>query len=315
MVITALTKLTKTPMYIMASRHLFEQGWMQKFLLQRAGAFSVFREGMDREALKMAIDTLREAKRPLVLFPEGVITRTNDRLNNLMEGTSFIARNAAKGTPAGHVVIHPIAIRYQFQGNIEDTLSPVLTGIETRLTWSKQNQPLQARINLIGQALLSLKEIEFLGCPQTGSTYERLEGLTNAILNPLEQEWFKANGKGDVVGRVKKLRTAIIPDLIDKELSEVEKGRRWEQLAKVYLAQQLSFYPPDYTKQATPERLLETVERFEEDLTDKTTLHTPIHATISIGTAIPVTTEREKGNDTTMTAIQTQLSQMLGISV
>src|SRR5438445_496047 len=84
------------PIHIMASWHLFMQGRGQKWLLQHCGVFSVYREGMDREALKCAIDILVHAKRPLVLFPEGVVSRSNDHLNHLMDGTTFIARNAAK---------------------------------------------------------------------------------------------------------------------------------------------------------------------------------------------------------------------------
>ena len=93
------------------------------WLLQRVGVFSVYREGMDREALKCAIQILADAQRPLVLFPEGVISRSNDRLNHLMDGTVFIARNAAKQraeqTPPGKVVVHPMAIRYFFLGDLE----------------------------------------------------------------------------------------------------------------------------------------------------------------------------------------------------
>jgi 1-acyl-sn-glycerol-3-phosphate acyltransferase len=57
-----------------------------------------------------------EAERPLVIFPEGVISRHNDKLNNLMEGTALMARGAAKqrasANPPGKVVVHPVAIRY-----------------------------------------------------------------------------------------------------------------------------------------------------------------------------------------------------------
>ena len=34
-------------------------------------------------------------RRPLVIFAEGVVSRTNDRLNALQEGVAFIARSAA----------------------------------------------------------------------------------------------------------------------------------------------------------------------------------------------------------------------------
>ncbi len=50
-------------------------------ILRQVGAFSVYREGMDRDALKCAIQILVDARRPLVLFPEGVISRSNDRLH------------------------------------------------------------------------------------------------------------------------------------------------------------------------------------------------------------------------------------------
>src|ERR1700681_3372700 len=50
----------------------FMQGRLQRWLLCRAGGFSVFREGLDREALKTASQILVEARRPLVVFPEGM---------------------------------------------------------------------------------------------------------------------------------------------------------------------------------------------------------------------------------------------------
>ena len=158
--------------HIMASSHLFMQGRLQRFLLRRAGAFSIYREGMDREALKCAIQITAEARRPLVLFPEGVISRHNDRLNPLMEGTAMIARSAAKQRAAAgrgdRVVVHPVAVRYVFNGDVAATVAPMLEDIEHRLTWKTQSElPLVERIIKIGEALLALKETEFHGAPQT----------------------------------------------------------------------------------------------------------------------------------------------------
>src|SRR5437588_11943238 len=42
----------RQPLFTMASAHLFMQGRLQRWLLRRAGVFSVYREGLDREALK-----------------------------------------------------------------------------------------------------------------------------------------------------------------------------------------------------------------------------------------------------------------------
>ena len=252
--------------HIMASAHLFMQGKMKKFLLQRAGAFSIYREGLDREALKCATQIVADAKRPLMIFPEGVISRSNDRLGPLMEGTALIARSAAKQRAAkgGKVVVHPVAVRYCFEGDLEATVKPMLESIEHRLTWRAQRElPLMERIVKIGGGLLALKEIEFLGAPQSGEFSERIQRLIDHLLCPIEDAWLKGRRETGVVGRVKALRTALMPDLVAGTLSAEAQEQRWALLAKLYLAQQLAFYPAGYFQPApTPERILETVERF-----------------------------------------------------
>ena len=319
MVLGHLWKAVGTSFYTMASGHLFMQSRMQTFLLRRAGVFSIYREGMDREALKCAVQILVDARKPLVLFPEGVVSRTNDRLNHLMDGTVFIARNAAKqragANPPGKVVIHPVAIRYFFEGDIEKALVPVLENIERRLSWKPQaNKSLVDRIYKVGDALLTLKEIEYFEKPRTDTLKERLTALIDHLLVPLEQEWLKGKRENDVVGRVKGLRTAILPEMISGEVTEEERARRWRQLADIYLAQQLFFYPPEYFKpEATPEKLMETVERFEEDLTDQVTVHGPIHTVIEVGDAIEVSPGRERGveTDPVMAKIRAELERMM----
>jgi hypothetical protein len=274
---------------------------------------------MDREALKCAIQILASAKRPLVLFPEGVVSRSNDRLLHLMDGTVFIARNAAKQraeqSPAGHVVIHPVAVRYFFLGDLEKTVTPVLEEIEHRLTWPpRAGMPLEDRIAAIGGALLALKELEYAGSPQPGTLAERLAHLIDRVLVPLETEWLKGKRESDIIGRVKALRTAILPDLISEKIDEAERARRWKQLSDIYLAQQLSNYPPDYFTDHTPvERILETVERFEEDLTDKVRVHRALHVVVEIGEAIPVPPGRDRGavSDPIMTQLRHDLATML----
>src|SRR3970282_234877 len=83
-------------MFAMASWHLFNQDRFTAWAIQKMGGFSVYREGMDRQAIQTAIDILAQARRPLILFPEGTVTRTNDRLGALLDGVSFIARSAAR---------------------------------------------------------------------------------------------------------------------------------------------------------------------------------------------------------------------------
>ncbi len=304
------------PLWLMASWHIFMQSRMQTFLLRRAGAFSIYREGMDRLAINAATEILEAGRRPLVVFPEGVVSRTNDHLNSLMEGTGLIARAAAKrrakANPEGKVVVHPVAIRYRFAGDLEATLGPVLDRIELRLTWRPQTHlSLVERIYKLGFALLSLKEIEFIGKAQEGPIHERLRRLIDHLLEPLEREWLNHRREDSTVARVKRLRIAILPDLVKGDLPEEERERRWRQLADVYLAQQLSHYPPDYIRSnPTPERLLETVERFEEDMTDVSPIHGPLRARVTVGAAIPVAPDSED----LMLTIEQELKRLLGIS-
>jgi hypothetical protein len=215
-------------------------------------------------------------------------------------------------------VVHPVAIRYFFDGDIEATAPPVLREIERRLTWHPQDHlPLRERIARIGGALLALKEIEYLGAPQPGTIGERIQGLIDRLLVPLENEWVKGRREREIIARVKLLRTAIVPEMVSGALDETEMQRRWRHLADMYLAQQLSCYPPDYlAADPTPERYLETIERFEEDLTDKAKLHPPMHAVVMVGEAIEIPPDRTRGaeGDPLMGAIREQLESMLAAS-
>ena len=316
MVMGMLARRVNRPFYCMASWHLFMQGWFQAWLLRRAGAFSVYREGMDREALKTATQILVDAQRPLIVFPEGIVTRTNDRLGTLQEGIAFIARSAAKQrqklTPPGRLVVHPVFLRYFFGGNVEQAAGTVLDEIETRLTWRLQKDlSLVDRIYKVGDALLALKEIEYFGKPQERDLKSRLQGLIDRLLGPLEEEYGGGRHEANTIERIKRLRAAILPDMIAGEIAEEERARRWRQLADIYLAQLASCYPGDYLRAGhTPERLLETVERFEEDLTDQARIHSPMRVVIQVGEPLEVDPTKDK-EDPLVKKIGQQLETML----
>lgn len=306
--------------YGMASWHLFHDSWYVHWALRAIGAFSVYREGIDRQAINLATDVLATAERPLLIFPEGAVTRTNDRLQALLDGVAFIARTAAKKrakeVEGGQVVVHPVALKYFFQGDIERTLDGILATIEHRFSWRpRPGTPLLERITKVGLTLLSLKEIEHLGRAQQGKLADRLQNLIDRLLHPLEEEWLGGQREaGGTVPRVKALRMKILPDMITGQLSPAERQRRWDQLADIYLAQQVSSYPPDYLlDRPTVDRLLETVERFEEDLTDVVTVHAPLKVVIDVGEAIPVSPHRDRGApvDPLMAQLERDLQAML----
>lgn len=314
-----LARDVRTHVYALASWHLFHQDRFTAFAIHKMGGFSIYREGLDRQALETSVDILATAERPLILFPEGAVTRTNDKLSALLDGVAFIARTAArkreKHDARGKVVIHPVALKYLFRGDLDRTLDPVLTEIESRFSWRPQrDRPLLARIRRVGYGLLALKEIEYFGQPQVGRLAARLNGLINRLLNPIEEEWIGAPQTGPIVPRIKALRMKILPEMIRGEVTAEERARRWQQLADIYLSQQVYSYPPDYvTDQPSVDRLLETVERYEEDLTDRVRPHGKLHVVIEVGEAIEVDSRRDRHAlvDPLMPQIEQQLQAML----
>lgn len=298
LVMDFLAQAMDRPIHTIASWHLFMQGKIQRFLLPRVGCFSVYREGMDRESLKCATKIIADGKHPLVIFAEGIVTRSNDRMHNFMEGPSFMARTAAKQRKEGKVVIHPVFIRYFFEGDLRESVTPVVEEIENRLSWQPQTQlSLKDRIVKAGHALLALKEIEHMGRPGEGTPTERLQRLIDHILAPLEARWTNGRKDEETMARVKRLRTTILPELVTGELTEVDRAERWRHLTDLYLVQQLHCYPGDYIESPTPERILETVERYEEDLTDVSRAHPPLHVVLTVGDAIEVSAERDRSSD------------------
>lgn len=305
--------------HAMASWHLFHQDWLTTWAIWVMGGFSVNREGVDRQAITTAIDLLAAAKRPLIIFPEGATSRINDRLQALLDGVAFIARSAAKKrsrqTPPGKVVVHPVGIKYHFRGDIHQVADDVLTDIEHRLTWAPQrNLPLLLRIGKVGSALLGLKEMEYFGQAKPGRLKERLQGLMDHLLGPIEKEWLGSVQSGPVVPRVRNLRVKILPDMVSGRVDQAERTRRWKHLADIYLAQQLSCYPPDYLSQdPSVDRVLEIIEKFEEDLFDKARRHGHLKVVLQIGPAIEVSPERSRGVsiDPLMVEIEQSLQQMV----
>ncbi len=307
-----------THVFAMASWHLFNQGRFQAFAIRAMGGFSVYREGLDRQSLDTAVDCLVSAVRPLIVFPEGAVFRTNDLLQPLLEGVAFLARTAARKRhkqDGGQVIIHPVAIKYLYSGDIHRAVIPVIEEIEHRLTWTQRHgSDLLERINKISVALLSLKEIEYLGAPQEGSIPERQTRLVDHLLGPLESKWLGSTQSGRLIPRIKQLRMKIVPNLTQAPITPAERDELWRDLTAIYLAQQVASYPPGYlNRPTTVTRVLETVERFEEDLTDRARVHRGLHAVIEVGPALPVPADKAPRDqeDPVMAQLRTELQSML----
>lgn len=324
--IGAITTSTPCHAYAMASWHVFKQNWLETFICKRIGGFSVYREGMDRQALNLAIEIVTTAERPLVIFPEGVISAASDRLMPLMDGTAFVARSAAKkrmkADPASKVVIHPVAFRYTHEGNAEEKLNPVLDRLEKLIFWQTQSPlPLLDRIKRLRLAVQSAREIQFLGHNLTGSDEERIQALVQHVLQTYEREWLSGPRTGDVIGRVKDLRIAVLTDMVKDKVTAEERKRRWRHLTDLYYAQCISLHPIGYLDESLPPdrlklHMFETVERMEEELTDSVTNHRDLKVDVHIDSAIEVdpSVRKPKGEpDPLMTELRQRMLKLMNI--
>lgn len=318
-VMSHVARETSSPFYVMASWHLFNQDWRTTFMIRAMGAFSVNREGLDRQAIDYAIHVLQNAERPLLIFPEGTTSRTNDQLMSLMEGPAFIARTAAKrrAKTGGKVVVHPIGIKYVFDGDVDGACDAVLTDLERKLTWKPQTEmPLFDRLVKVGLGLLTLKEQQF-DCPVPPGTplRQRQTNLVNHLLHPLESEWLGGAQDDGIAIRIKNLRMKIFPELSRSNLDASERRRRWNQLERTYIAQQVDCYPDNYVA-AFPsvDRYLETCEKFDEDIFDQARIHGNLRAIIDVCPAIEVSGQRVRGaaTDPLMVQIRDALETKLG---
>jgi 1-acyl-sn-glycerol-3-phosphate acyltransferase len=260
--------------YFMAAWQIFKgHKGIDGFVLQRMGAFSVDREGCDRRAMRQATELLTTGQW-LVVFPEGEIYRTNDRLTPLREGVAFMATTAAKdlakAATGGTVRIVPTAIRYHYIEDVTPKLEEAMDGLEDRMMLRRlpAGTPLRDRILRFGDAMLTLKEKEQLGHSNTGDLAPRLKILVTTILDRLEIAWLKKSLADESVSmRVKTLRQHLIEKWIAQDCTTEQRSAARAALDDVQLVMQLYSYPGDYvTENPTLERMAETVEKFEEDV-------------------------------------------------
>jgi 1-acyl-sn-glycerol-3-phosphate acyltransferase len=264
--------------YFMAAKHAFTgHGGLEGFMLQRLGGFSVDREGCDRAAMRQANELLTTGK-TLVIFPEGEIYHTNERLTPLREGVGFIAltaqRELDKQNQNRRVWIVPTYIRYAFDGDITPSLDAALSTLERRLSLQPTpGMPLTQRILRYGEMMLTIKEKEKLGrsFDDDGETLpSRIGRLTNGILEKLETEHFgKTHADDPLPVRVKQLRRHLIDAICEDGATPERSATAHHALDEVHLVLQLYSYPGDYvTAKPSIERMAETIEKFEEDVYD-----------------------------------------------
>lgn len=290
------------PLYFMTAWQVF--GMSNRFdqwAMQHLGCFSIDREGVDRQAFKQAVRILQHEPYPLVIFPEGDIYHTSDRVTPFREGAAAIALMAARRSQRPVSVV-PCGIRFHYLEDPTPRLVELTDELERRvLLRPAPEQPLPQRVHRIAEAVLALKELDYLGHTRSGRLRDRIPYLTQAVLRDIEQRhnipWNGDESPARVPERIKVLRQRIIEEMQRRAAEEVDanvRSRRkllkkdkphltrlsrdgvkqlgWQErlhldMEDVFIVMQLYSYPGDYlVGPPTVERLAETLDKFEEDI-------------------------------------------------
>src|SRR5438874_1180906 len=133
-------------LYFMAAWQVFlAHKGIDGFVMQRFGAFSVDREGCDRRAMREATALLTSGQ-TLVVFPEGEIYHTNERLTPLREGVAFMAvtaqRDLEKAAKGRSIWVLPTCIRYRYEEDVTPRLIETVSAMEERFMLKHAELPL-----------------------------------------------------------------------------------------------------------------------------------------------------------------------------
>ncbi len=284
------------PLYFMTAWQVFamSSAW-ERWAMQRLGCFSIDRESNDRQAYRQAMEILRTAAHPLVVFPEGDIYHVTDRVTPFREGAAAVALAAARRATRPVLVI-PCGIKFWYVEDPTDKLAQLMQQLEQRLLLSPQPKlPLRDRILRFAEALLALKEIDYLGANQSGGLRDRIGQLAESILSQMESRHHLVAKDRNIPARVKELRKRVIAQLTSRKDAAQPDAKVFESLgnemADLFFVMQLFSYPGDYLlDHPSVERLAETLDKFEEDvlLRDYPTVHGPRRVSIRFGEPLEV---------------------------
>jgi hypothetical protein len=309
-----------THVFAMASWHLFNEGAFDSFAIQKMGGFSVNREGADRQSLETAIQILATGERPLVLFPEGNTNRTNDVLKPLLDGVAFIARSAArrrKKNCSGNVVIIPVGMKYLcVDDDVTEWVNRQLVGLEQRLGWIKpSDQRLLSRTVRLAEALLALKEIQYLGSSESGPLSLRRDALIQHLLTAAERRLEIPVNNELVRTRIRVIRSEVVKRYFGLQADPDEAARLKNDVVAANLALDLLSYPDCYLMpdQVTDTRMVETIQRMQENLIGKADNSVRLKVVIDFDEPITVPTDRAPRGETDplMQQLDDRLSDML----
>jgi hypothetical protein len=258
----------------MAAYDVFLRGKFSAWVMQRAGAFSVDREGSDRKSMAEALAVLKAGRFGLTIFPEGNVYMMNDRVTPFLEGAAFLALKAQKelGT-ARPIHVVPVSIKLSHTTDVRPAVREKLGRLAERSGehFDTDADPVSELLR-IGRHLLAknLRQRGFIARGEDLATPHLSEALrvgAERIVAGLEDKMDLSPKAGDdLIARVRKIRSTIHQIRIDPAReAEHRVAAAWADEAILAL-RILGYGNPYVAQKPTLDRFAETVEKLSEDL-------------------------------------------------
>jgi 1-acyl-sn-glycerol-3-phosphate acyltransferase len=184
-----LSTILKEELYFLTAREVFIGSFLNKYLLQLFGCFSVLRGTSDSNSFKYSVRVLQAGLHKLVIFPEGEICRRNDTLLSIKPGPAHIACTAVDWlNTSGQdetVYIVPVAFRYGYSNVPMSMLLKTMSSIEKALS-VRSLEPQSLTIRMMVAAEIVLQELlAKYGCSSNlGETFsQRVAHARSSVLS------------------------------------------------------------------------------------------------------------------------------------
>lgn len=307
-----------THLHALASWHLFNESPLMSFAIHKMGAYTLHREGSDRRSLDVSIEILATGSRPLIVFPEGATYRTNDVLKPLLDGTTFIARAAARRAAKNdrRVVILPIALKYLCKDPVRPWAEEQLGRLESHLQWRHVGGGnFRERCIRLVHAMFSLVESRQGFTAGHDRWNLRRDEVIEKLLRKAEAE-LALEAVGDTGSRVRSIRTAVSESYFGKTPVSDARGRRLKEIAEWgEQALELNAFVDLYLQEGelTESRLVETVQRLQDRLLGKADQSIRLEAVIRVDEPfeVPATKGPRGETDPLLVRLEERLTEML----
>ncbi|MBU61239.1 MAG: hypothetical protein CMI26_01905 [Opitutae bacterium] len=260
------------PVSFMAAYDIFLQSKLNAWCMQRTGCFSVDREGSDRKSMKEALRLLKEGERGLIIFPEGNVYLTNDKVTPFLDGPAFIGLKAQQNLGDDHPVFAiPVSLKVTHLSNAAGEVVALFRrlAIEVNEDYDESSDHV-TEVKRLGWFALK-KVMSGLAKPLDGEVGDDLAGelrnIARQLMEKLELELeLSAKDGEDLVDRIRRIRRRIHAlRIADKPTLADFKARTLA--AEAMLAFRLLSYPGTYLEEnPTLDRMGETIQKVLEDL-------------------------------------------------